>query len=84
MNQVYGSRNNDWLFIYGGLTAMRRCGHFRTREVVVIARREGEKERSLLGFSRMTLVGGEAAEMITRWHSTEAVSGAPMERWFQT
>jgi hypothetical protein len=84
MDQIYGSRDNDWLLVYGGLAAIGQCGHFKTREVIEIARREEEGGRSLLGFSRMASIGGEAMEMATRRHSTEVVGGAPMERWFQT
>jgi hypothetical protein len=40
MDQIYGSRDNDWLLVYGGLAVIGRCGHFKTREVIEIARRE--------------------------------------------
>jgi hypothetical protein len=42
MDQIYGSRDNDWLLVYGGLAAIGQCGHFKTREVIEIARREEE------------------------------------------
>jgi hypothetical protein len=50
------------------------------REVIVIGRRERERRSS--GFSLTVPLGGGAAEITTRRHSTEAVGGAPMGRWF--
>jgi hypothetical protein len=44
MARVYGSRDHGWLSIHGGLTTMGRCSHFEAREVIVIARRERERE----------------------------------------
>jgi hypothetical protein len=81
MDPVYGSRDHDWLSVHGGLATMGRGGRSRAREVVVIARRE--IERRSLGFSPMTPLGGGATEMVTQRRSTEAVSGAPMGRWFR-
>jgi hypothetical protein len=56
------------------------------REVIVIGQRERERERERerrsSGFSLMAPLGGGAAEMTTRRHSTEVAGGAPMERWF--
>jgi hypothetical protein len=82
MNRIYGSRDNVDL----GLWWAR--GHGAARPLQGSGDRRdslgGERERSLLGFSPMALVGGEAAEMVTRRHSTEAADCAPMERWFRT
>jgi hypothetical protein len=44
MARVYRSRDHGWLSIHGGLTTMGRCSHFEAREVIVIARRERERE----------------------------------------
>jgi hypothetical protein len=40
MDQVYGSRDHDWLSVHGGLATMRQRDCSETREVVVIAQRE--------------------------------------------
>jgi hypothetical protein len=40
MDQVYVSRDHDWLSVYGGLATMGRRGHSGTQEIVVIAWRE--------------------------------------------
>jgi hypothetical protein len=42
-----------------------------------------QRERRPSGFSLMTSLGGGAAKMARRHHSTEAVGGAPMGRWFR-
>jgi hypothetical protein len=65
---VYGSSDNDYLLVYGGLAAMGQRGRFRAREFVMIDWREGEEERErrLFGFSPMAPVGGKAAVMATR------------------
>jgi hypothetical protein len=43
MDRVYGSRNNGWLLVHGGLTTMEWRGCSEAREVVVIAQREREE-----------------------------------------
>jgi hypothetical protein len=60
---------------------MGRGGCSRAQKVVVIAKRERERRSS--EFSPMTPLGGGAAEMATRWRSTEATGGALMGRWFR-
>jgi hypothetical protein len=49
VDQIYGSRDNDWLLVYGGLAVIGRCGHFKTREVIEIARREREGGEEFVG-----------------------------------
>jgi hypothetical protein len=44
MDQVYVSRDHDWLSVYGGLATMGRRGRSGTPEIVVIAWREREEE----------------------------------------
>jgi hypothetical protein len=43
MDQVYGSRDNGWLSIHGGLATMGQRGRSGAWEVVVIAQRERER-----------------------------------------
>jgi hypothetical protein len=43
MDRVYGSRDHDWLSDHGGLATMGQCGRSESREVVMIAQREGER-----------------------------------------
>jgi hypothetical protein len=62
MDQVYGSRDHDWLSVHGGLTTMERRGHSRAQEVVVKAQRE----RRSSGFSPTAPLGDGAVEMATR------------------
>jgi hypothetical protein len=40
MDQVYGSRDHDWLSLHGGLVTMKRHGRSGAREVIMIAQRE--------------------------------------------
>jgi hypothetical protein len=42
MDQVYGSRDHDWLSLHGGLVTMERHGRSGAREVIMIAQRERE------------------------------------------
>jgi hypothetical protein len=60
---------------------MGQRGRSEAQEVVVIARRE--RDRSSSGFSPIALLEVGATEMTTRRFSIEAVSGAPMGRWFR-
>jgi hypothetical protein len=43
MDQVYGSRDLDWLSAHGGLTTLGRPGHSGAQKVIMIARREREE-----------------------------------------
>jgi hypothetical protein len=80
MDQVYGSRDHDWLSVRGGLTTMGWRGRSGPREIVVISRRKRERSS---GFSPMAPLGSGAVEMATRRRSAEAAGGAPMGRWFR-
>jgi hypothetical protein len=80
MDQVYGSRDLDWLSAHGGLTTLGQPGHSGAQKVIMIARRERERRSS--GFSPLAPLGGITVEMTTRRRSTEATDGALMERWF--
>jgi hypothetical protein len=63
-----------WTRDHGAARLLRGLGgHYDNSE------REGEK---VSVFSPMTSLGGGATKMATRWHSTEAVGGTPMRRWF--
>jgi hypothetical protein len=44
MDCVYGSRDHGWVSVHGGLATMERCGRSRAQEVIMIARRERERE----------------------------------------
>jgi hypothetical protein len=54
----------------------------RAQDIIVIARGERERERSL-EFSPMAPLGGGAVEMTTRHRSIEASGDALLGRWFQ-
>jgi hypothetical protein len=82
MDQVYGSRDNGWLSIHGGLATMGQRGRSGAWEVVVIAQRERKRRSS--GLSPMMSLGDGATEMSTRRRSTEVTGGSPMGRWFRT
>jgi hypothetical protein len=81
MDRVYESQYHDWLSVHGGLAIMEQHGRSRAWEVIVIARRERERERPS-GFSPMVPLGDRAMEMATRCCLIEAAGGAPMGRWF--
>jgi hypothetical protein len=42
MDWIYGSRDHDWVLVYGGLMTMGWRSRFGAREAVVIAQRERE------------------------------------------
>jgi hypothetical protein len=46
---VYGSQDHGWLSVHGGLTTMRWRGHSRTRDIIMIAQREREREEEVVG-----------------------------------
>jgi hypothetical protein len=53
MDRVYGSWGHDLLSVHGGLVTMGWRGYSRAREVIVIVRREREREEAIGGFSPM-------------------------------
>jgi hypothetical protein len=70
MNQVYGSRDHDWLPVHGGLMTMGWCNRSGAQKVIVIARREKERERE-----RERERGGHWGSH--QWHHLEA----KLRRW---
>jgi hypothetical protein len=90
MDRVYESQYHDWLSVHGGLAIMEQHGRSRAWEVIVIARREREREavRILTNGATWRQSYGDGHTMLLnrggRWCSDgEMVLGAGMRDWRQ-
>jgi hypothetical protein len=48
-DRVYGLRDHGWLSVHGGLMTMGRHGRSGVQEIIMIARREREREEEVVG-----------------------------------